>query len=81
MKCIEKIKRELQKYILKLIDRKKKRLKNDDDEFIYFFYKNSFSDLNNIKNSDFEYKSKRCQKKSLVSEKRKVRDKYKEKEC
>ena len=72
-KCVEKTKRELQKYILKLIDRKKKKLKNDDDEFIHFFYKDSFNDLNDIKNSDFEYESKRRQrkKKSFLSMKEK----------
>ena len=46
-----------------MIDRKKKKLKNDDDKFIYFFYKDSFSDLNDIKDSNFEYKSKRHQRK------------------
>ena len=70
-KYVNKTKRELQKYILKLIDRKKKKLKNDDDEFIYFFYKDSFNDLNNIKNSNSEYESKHRQKKrkSFVNKK------------
>ena len=70
---VEKIKRELQKYILKLIDRKRKKLKNNDDEFIHFFYKDSLNDLNDIKNSNSEYESKRCQrrKKSLSSMKEK----------
>ena len=63
---VKKIKRELQKYILKLIDRKKKKLKNDDDEFIHFFYKDSFNDLNDIKDLDFKYESKRCQKRKKV---------------
>ena len=53
MKRVEKTKRELQKYILKLIYRKKKKLKNNDDEFIYFSYKDSLNDLNNIKNLNF----------------------------
>ena len=66
MKRIEKTKRELRKYILKLIDRKKKKLKNDDDEFIHFFYKDLFNDLNNIKNLNSEYESKRRQKKKKV---------------
>ena len=72
-KCIKKIKRELQKYILKLIDRKKKKLKNDDNKFIYFFYKDSLDDLNNIKISSFKYKLKHFQKKkeSLSSIKKK----------
>ena len=64
---VEKIKRKLQKYILKLIDRKKKKLKNDNNKFIYFFYKNSLNDLNDIKDSNSEYKSKRRQKKSFSS--------------
>ena len=53
------------------IDRlKKRKLKNDNDEFIHFFYKNSFNDLIDIKNSNSEYESKRRQKKkSLVNEK------------
>ena len=56
------------------IDRsKEKKLKNDDDELIHFFYKDSFSDLNDIKNLNFEYESKRCQKrkKNLLSMKKK----------
>ena len=82
-KCVEKTKRKLQKYILKLIDRKKKKLKNDDDEFIYFFYKNSFNDLNNIKNLNFEYESKYYQKNRnfFVNKRKRIRDKYKRKEC
>ena len=73
IKCIEKIKRELQKYILKLIDQKKKKLKNDDDKLIHFSYKNSLTELNGIKNSDSEYESKRHQrrKENLLSIKRK----------
>ena len=80
-KCIKKTKQKLQKYFLKLIDRKKKKLKNDDDEFIYFFYKDSLNDLNDIENLNFKYKSKRCQrrKESLSSMEKKVRDKYKKK--
>ena len=68
---------------MKLIDRKKKKLKNDDDEFIHFFYKNSFNDLNDIKNSNFEHEAKRRQrrKESLSSMKKKVRDKYRKEEC
>ena len=55
-----------------MIDRKKKKLKNNNDEFIYFFYKNSFNDLNDIKNSNFKYKSKcRQRKKSFSSIKKK----------
>ena len=52
-------------YTLKLIDRKKK-LKNNDDEFIHFFYKNLFNDLNDIKISNSEYKSKNRQKRKKV---------------
>ena len=63
MKRVEKTKQKLQKYILKLIDRKKKKLKNDNDKFIHFLYKDSFNDLNDIKNSNSEYESKRRQKK------------------
>ena len=59
IKRVKKIKRELQKYILKLINRKKKKLKNDDNEFIHFFYKDSLNDINDIKNLNFEYESKR----------------------
>ena len=72
-KRVEKIKRELQKYILKLIDRKKKKLKNDDDKFIHFFYKNSFSNVNNLKDLNFKYESKRRQrrKEDLSSMKKK----------
>ena len=51
---------------LKWLSNKKKKLKNDDNEFIYFFYKNLFNDLNDIKNSNFEYNLKRCQKKKKV---------------
>ena len=83
-KRVEKIKRELQKYILKLINRKKKKLKNENNKFIHFLYKDSLNDLNNIKNSNSEYKLKcrqRKKRKSLVNKKRRVRDKYKEKEC
>ena len=63
----------MQKYTLKLIDRKKKKLKNDNDKFIHFFYKNSLNDLNDIKNSDSEYELKRRQrrKKSFSSEEKK----------
>ena len=61
------------KYILKLIDRKKKKLKNNDNEFIHFFYKDSLNDLNDIKNLNSEYESKRHQrsKESLSSVKKK----------
>ena len=60
IKRVEKTKRELQKYILKLIDRKKKKLKNDDDKFKHFFYKDSLNDLNDIKDLNSEYELKRC---------------------
>ena len=82
IKRVEKIKRELQKYILKLIDRKKKKLKNDDDKSIHVFYKDSFKDLNEIKNLNSEYESKRRQrkKKSLVNERKRIRNKYRKKE-
>ena len=72
-KYIEKTKRRLQKDILKLIDRKKKKLKNDNDEFIHFFYKDSFSDLNDIEDSNSKDESKRRQgrKRSLSSIKKK----------
>ena len=64
---------------MKLIDRKKKKLKNNDDEFIHFFYKDSFNDLNNFKDSDskYELKRRRTKKKFFVNERKKVRDKYK----
>ena len=83
IKRIKKTKRELQKYILKLIDRKKKKLKNNDDEFIDFFYKALFNNLNDIENSDSEYESKCRQrrKESFSSMKKKrVRNKYRKKE-
>ena len=38
------------------------KLKNNHDKFIHFFYKDSLNDLNEIKNSNFKYKLKRCQK-------------------
>ena len=82
IKCVKKTKRELQKYILKLIARKKKKLKNDDDKFIHFFYKDSLNDLNDIEDLNSEYGSKRRQKrkkKTFVNEKRRVRDRYKKK--
>ena len=71
-KRVERKKRELQKYILKLIDWKKKKLKNDDDKFIHFFYKNSLNDLNDIKDLNSKYDSKCCQRKkeSLLSMKK-----------
>ena len=62
IKRVEKTKWKLQKCILKLIDWKKKKLKNNDDKFIHFFYKDSFNDLYNIKNSNFKYELKRRQK-------------------
>ena len=58
---------------MKLIDRKKKNLKNDNNKFIHNFYKDSLNDLNEIENSNSEYKSKRRQKrkKNLLSMKKK----------
>ena len=48
------------------IDRsKKKELKNNDDEFIHFFYKDSLNNLHDIKDSDSEYESKCRQKKNV----------------
>ena len=46
-----------------------------------FFWKNSFNNLINIKDSDSEYESKRCQreKKFLVDQKKRIRNKYKKK--
>ena len=61
-KRVEKTKRKLRKYILKQIDKKKKKLKNDDDEFIHFFYKDSFNDLNDINNLNSKYTLKRFHK-------------------
>ena len=61
-KRVEKTKRELRKYILKQIDKKKKKLKNNDDEFIHFFYKDSLNDLNDINELNLKYESKRFHK-------------------
>ena len=81
-KRVEKTKRELQKYILKLIDRKKKKLKNDDDKFIYFFYKDSLNNLNDIEDSNSKYESKCRQKRkeNFSSMKKKIRNKYRREE-
>ena len=59
---VEKTKRKLRKYILKQIDKKKKKLKNDNDKFIFFFYKNLFNDLNDINKLNSKYKLKRFHK-------------------
>ena len=68
-KRVEKTKRKLRKYILKQIDKKKKKLKDDDDKFIHFSYKDSLNDLNDINNSNLKYKLKHFHKmkKSLSS--------------
>ena len=66
------------------IDRSKEKKVEERRWQIYIsFYKNSFNDLNNIKNLNSKYKSKRCQKrkKSFLSMKKKVRNKYRKKEC
>ena len=62
IKRIEKTKRKLRKYILKQIDKKKKKLKDDDNKFIHFSYKNSLNDLNDINDSNLKYKLKRFYK-------------------
>ena len=61
-KRVEKTKRRLRKYILKQIDKKKEKLKDDDDELIHFSYKNSLSDLNDINESNLKYELKRFYK-------------------
>ena len=63
------------------IDRSKKKEVEERLWRIYtFFYKDSLNDLNDIENSDSEYKSKRHQKKNLLSMKKKVWNRYKKKD-
>ena len=68
-KRVKKTKQNLQKYILKLIDRKKKKLKNDNNKFIHFSYKDSLNNLNDIKdlNLNMNRNVVKEEKKNLLS--------------